>query len=117
MPDLQPQLDEANARIEQLQRRAAIDEQLIAHDAVDLEAARLLIEHQSPDADELPKAVQRLRETRPYLFRTRQQPTHRAMSARESPEPRDQARHAAQHAAATGNPRDLLRYLRLKRRE
>jgi multidrug efflux pump subunit AcrA (membrane-fusion protein) len=118
--DLQRQLDEARATITALERRQRIDAQLAQADASDLEAARLLTEAAVAQMDDpdVELAVRDLREHRPYLFH-RRPPTAPPPPAG-SPEPEDgadpdPATHAAAEARATGDRRDLLRYLRLKR--
>lgn len=115
--DLQTQLDEARATIARLERRARIDELLRDADALDLETARLLTELtlQQMDQPDLDAAVADLRRHKPWLFH-RREPIQRdplAVSG-ESIEP-DAPADAARHAATTGDRRDLLRYLRLRR--
>ena len=113
----QAALDDAQQQLRAMQRQSLIDQQLAQQDAIDLEAARLLIEQADVDDDALPDAVQQLRDTRPHLFRTRPVQDHRAMPAHESPDSEDDSLHAATRAARTGNPKDLLQYLRLRRQQ
>lgn len=113
--DLQTQLDEARATIAALERRQRIDDLLREADAIDLEAARLLTELAVSRMDEpdVALAVRDLRRHKPYLFRAAS-PTG-GMPARHEEGVSDPAEDAAQDAAASGDRRDLLRYLRLKR--
>ncbi|MEM9417484.1 MAG: hypothetical protein AAGA25_00335 [Planctomycetota bacterium] len=63
-----------------------------------------------PDVD---AAVSELRRQKPYLFRQRRRSTDSAMAPRvELPAAEEKA---AERAAATGDRRDLLDYLRLRR--
>ena len=113
------QLQDTQRQLEALRQRQAIDEQLIAHDAIDLEAGRLLataaLERMgSPDVG---AAVTALREQRPYLFRPVAAPP-RVMGQDSSPasDPDAALHDAAARAQTTGRRRDLLDYLRLRRR-
>jgi multidrug efflux pump subunit AcrA (membrane-fusion protein) len=110
------ELERAHRQVEQADRRRQIDELLIEADVIDLEAARLLTEHtigQMDDA-ELGEVVSDLARHKPYLFR------RRGSGGGMSPRPRGNGGagldEAAAAAAATGDRRDLLRYLRLRRR-
>ena len=115
---LQQQFDESQQTITALERRQKIDTLLADSDAIDFEAARLLTEVAVGQMDEpdLALAVEDLRRDKPYLFRRRASadaPPASAMGARlDEPPPHH---HAAAHAAATGDRRDLLDYLRLRR--
>lgn len=110
------ELAEARAMIARLERRARIDELLADADAHDLPAARLLTEAavESMDQPDVDLAVADLRRARPYLFRQGPAPAS-GMPARDAGEPEPDR--AAARAAATGDRRDLLRYLRLRRRD
>lgn len=112
---LEKQLGESRDTISALERRQKIDALLTTHDAIDLEAARLLTEVAVTQMDEpdVSAAVDELRRHKPYLFRHRAAPSDSAMSARMGHEPPTQL--AAQRAASTGDRRDLLDYLRLRR--
>lgn len=113
---LQSQLDESQQTITSLERRQKIDALLTDSDAIDLEAARLLTEISVSQMDEpdVSAAVDDLRRQKPYLFRQRRNGHDSAMSPRVDP-PSTQTL-AAERAAATGDRRDLLDYLRLRRR-
>ncbi|MEM9881677.1 MAG: hypothetical protein AAF800_02020 [Planctomycetota bacterium] len=112
---LKDDLEASRQTITLLERRQKIDALLAGSDAVDLEAARLLTEvvvgqMDEPDVEE---AVRELRRQKPYLFRRPVRSAPTAMSP-DVEEPHD-ASAAAERAAATGDRRDLLDYLRLRR--
>jgi hypothetical protein len=117
--ELQQSLEEAEFQVALTERRRQIDQMLIESDAIDLEAARLLTEatiDQMDDAD-VALAVEELRQRKPYLFRRAASPA--GVGGSMSPHPRRNghpASEAAEAAAVTGDRRDLLRYLRMRRR-
>lgn len=113
---LQSRLDESQDTITALERRQKIDALLADSDAIDLEAARLLTEISVSRMDEpdVKSAVGDLRRQKPYLFRHRSLPNDSAMSPRVEHPLTQEA--AAERAAATGDRRDLLDYLRLRRK-
>ncbi|MEO0514586.1 MAG: hypothetical protein AAF086_04745 [Planctomycetota bacterium] len=116
---LQTQLDSSQDTITSLERRQKIDALLTDSDAIDLEAARLLTEISVSQMDEpdVSTAVNDLRRQKPYLFRHRPRVNDSVMAPRVTPGavlPAEQD--AAQRAAATGDRRDLLDYLRLRRK-
>ncbi|MFA7235867.1 MAG: hypothetical protein WC058_03295 [Phycisphaeraceae bacterium] len=115
---LRDQLDLARRTIDAVERRRKIDQMLVESDAVDLEAARLLTELAVEQMDEpdVAAAVEELRQRKPYLFRRRG-----GGGATLSPRPRPgngggTLDDAAEQASQSGDRRDLLRYLRLRRR-
>jgi len=115
---LQAKLSEANQTITVLDRRQKMDALLTESDAVDLEAARLLTEHavalmEEPD---IKLAVEDLRRSKPYLFRRRPQGGATSMAPSIGHDNQDPADLAADQAMRSGDRRDLLRYLRLRRR-
>lgn len=113
---LQTQLDDSQQTISSLERRQKIDALLTESDAIDLDAARLLTEISVSHMDEpdVASAVEELRRQKPYLFRKRTGTIDSVMSAHvESASPEQVA---AERAASTGDRRDLLDYLRLRRR-
>jgi len=114
---LNDELAAARQTIDALERRQRIDALLADQEAVDLEAARLLTEvavAEMPDAD-LASAVAELKRDRPYLFRSPTRGMHAGvMAPRSEPEPTAPLQ-AAEQAARSGDRRDLLRYLRLRR--
>ena len=115
---LQQQLDESQQTVTALERRQKIDALLADSDAIDFEAARLLTEVALSQMDEpdLDLAVQDLRRDKPYLFRRRRpaEPSPALAMGQRLAEP-PAHHHAAAQAAATGDRRDLLDYLRLRR--
>jgi hypothetical protein len=122
LQELQRELHEAKQQLvqthEQLQateRRQRIDQMLVESDAIDLEAARLLTEAavELMDEPDVQQAVAELRRRKPYLFRRSQATGGGAMAAR--PRHTGQANDAAEQAAISGDRRDLLRYLRMRR--
>ncbi|MFN3167514.1 MAG: hypothetical protein ACE37H_10670 [Phycisphaeraceae bacterium] len=122
---LQSQLDETRLRHEQaeqaltsLERRQRIDALLNEADAIDLDAARLLTEVavQSMDEPDVAEAVADLRRHKPYLFQAEHDaPGGLALAPRDAGE-EDPLALAAERAQHSGDRRDLLRYLRLRRR-
>ncbi|MEM6333744.1 MAG: hypothetical protein AAF823_10445 [Planctomycetota bacterium] len=115
LKQLEHDLTAARQTITDLERREAITDRLREAGAVDLDVARLLTEVAvagMPDAD-VRLAVDELRRDKPYLFQPAPAP-RRAMGAR-LPEP-DPAADAAERAEQTGDRRDLMTYLRLRRR-
>ena len=117
--ELQQSLEDAEQQVAMTERRRRIDQMLIDSEAIDLEAARLLTEaaiEQMDDAD-VELAVDELRQRKPYLFR--RSSAHSGGSGSMSAHPRRKGQpvnEAAEAAAVTGDRRDLLRYLRLRRR-
>jgi hypothetical protein len=119
LESLTAELAKAREMIASLERRQRIDALLAESDAVDLDVARLLTEAavQQMSEPDVKLAIDDLRKHKPYLFRRRHSgtgtPSAAAMGARtvtSSP-----VAEAAETAAQTGNRRDLLRYLRLRR--
>ncbi|MEM8737676.1 MAG: hypothetical protein AAGG38_04260 [Planctomycetota bacterium] len=113
---VQERLDKSQETITALERRQKIDALLADSDAIDLEAARLLTEISVSQMDEpdVRAAVDDLRRQKPYLFRQRVTQIDSAMSPRVESSGAEEL--AAERAAATGDRRDLLDYLRLRRR-
>jgi len=114
---LTQELTGARETIDSLERRQKIDALLAEQEAVDIEAARLLTEvavAEMPEAD-LQQAVNDLKRHRPYLFRGRASAISAGVMAPridpDTPGPVE----AAEQAARSGDRRDLLRYLRLRR--
>ncbi len=120
--ELQEQLEQARADLEEsrqtldaVEQRQRIDHLLIEADAIDLEAARLLTEIAvaSDEEPDLAEAVEQLKARKPYLFR-RDGRGAGGMSARPRGGPGG-LDDAARIASQSGDRRDLLRYLRLRR--
>lgn len=120
LDESQQQLHETQQQLQQVERRQKIDQLLMESDAVDLETARLLTEMavQQMDEADVELAVQDLRRRKPYLFR-RSRSTPIGNGSSMAPRPKLRVRpdleDAAGAAVMTGNRRDLLRYLRLRR--
>jgi signal recognition particle GTPase len=117
LQDTNVELEQSRSLIDKLERRQQIDEVLSESDAVDLEVTRLLTEAavemmEDPDIREV---VEDLRRHKPYLFR-KQSVKATVMGAHPRGPGRSEVNQAAEQAAATGNRRDLLRYLRLRRK-
>jgi hypothetical protein len=124
LAELQAKFDQAadelrrtRTQLESVERRQRIDQLLIESDAVDLEAARLLTElavSRMEPAD-VKLAVDDLKKRKPFLFR-RPAPAISSMAARPRGDAPAQLADIAQAAAATGDRRQLLKYLRLRRK-
>ena len=136
---LTEQLSASRATVARLERQQRIDELLAESDPIDRHAARLLTEAAVAQMDEpdVKLAIDDLRRTKPYLFRDSNNgtPSLSGPGANGAPEAASagssgggglmagRARDggvsrlaaAAEHAAASGDRRDLLRYLRLRR--
>jgi predicted RNase H-like nuclease (RuvC/YqgF family) len=117
MQSLQSQLDEAQQTIDHLERRQKIDALLAESEPIDTEAVRLLTEQavQQMDEPDVQAAVEELRQSRPYLFRQQRGSAGSAMAARVTDPAGGESEDAAEQAAISGDRRDLLRYLRLRR--
>jgi hypothetical protein len=113
----QRELEQARKQVEAVERRQRIDQLLVESDAIDLEAARLLTEAAVSLMDEadVEAAVRELRRKKPYLFRQRGSVSGGPMSARSRQGARRDLGDAAETAAMSGDRRDLLRYLRMRR--
>jgi len=111
------ELEQARQTIDQLERRQKIDEILADSEVLDMEVGRLLTEMavEMMDEPDLRMAIEDLRRHKPYLFR-RPQSGVVAMPAHRRELSQHQAEHAAHQAAASGHRRDLLKYLRLRRK-
>jgi capsule polysaccharide export protein KpsE/RkpR len=117
LAQLREQYDQSQQTITALERRQRIDALLAESDPVDLEAARLLTEVAvaSMDEPDLAEAVDDLRRHKPYLFRQRPAEPSAAQAPRLPEEQGDPALTAHEQAQQSGDRRDLLRYLRLRR--
>jgi len=115
---LREQYDQSQQTITALERRARIDALLTEADAIDLDTARLLTEVAvgAMDEPDVAAAVDDLRRHKPFLFHVRHdEPGIGVQSPRLPEEFGDPAELVAQQAQQTGDRRDLLRYLRLRR--
>ena len=122
---LQAQLDQTQQRFEQaeqtinsLERRQRIDALLTEADAIDIEAARLLTEAavQMMDKPDVAEAVADLRRHKPYLFHPDSSSADGLALAPQIEGLDDPLAQAAEQAQQSGDRRDLLRYLRFRRR-
>lgn len=122
---LQTQLTEAQQRAQQaeqtitsLERRQRIDQLLAEADAIDLDAARLLTEAavQAMDEPDVAEAVDDLRRHKPFLFHPDRGSVEGLVLAPQIEGADDPLAQAAEQAQHSGDRRDLLRYLRLRRR-
>lgn len=109
-------LVEAQRAIDGLERRRQIDAFLADEEAMDLEVARLLTEVavEMMEEPDIKLAVDDLKRQKPYLFRRRQAEAA-SMPANVRSGSQQTASHMAATAASSGDRRDLLRYLRLRR--
>lgn len=112
------QLDQTRQQLESIERRQRIDQMLVESEAVDLEAARLLTEVAVAQMDkaDVKLAIDELKKRKPWLFRRNGAAAGGPMTARSRPQAGHDLNQAAQAAADTGDRRDLLRYLRMRRR-
>lgn len=118
LQNAQQRYEEAEHAINSLERRQRIDELLGEADAIDIEAARLLTEVavQSMDEPDLAEAVDDLRRHKPYLFHKQGEELGGLALAPRIEGIDDPLAQAAEQAQHSGDRRDLLRYLRLRRR-
>jgi len=123
--DLQAQLSDAQQRAEQaeqtidaLERRQRIEQLLAEADAIDVDAARLLTEAavQAMDEPNIAEAVADLRRHKPYLFHPDSGDAPGLALSPQIEGADDPLAQAAEQAQHSGDRRDLLRYLRLRRR-
>lgn len=117
---LETQLAEKDRVISDLERRERVTELLRQAHAVDLDATRLLAETVIAEMDEpdVERAVEDLKRRKPALFRS-VTPRPAAQSQRDAdttPAHVTQAADAARAASMTGRRRDVMDYLRLRRR-
>ena len=115
------QRDEMADRVTQIEHRRRLEQTLLNCGVNDLEAAVLLLEKDgalSPDADEptIQAAVEKLLINRPHLC---SHPSgtlpQRTASGKHRPTPQAQLVRTAERAARSGDRRDIVQYLRLRR--
>jgi hypothetical protein len=111
-------LKETRQQLEQTERRQRIDELLMEAETVDLESARMLTEAavQQMDEADVQAAVEDLRQRKPHLFRQAGGSGRGAMGAKAPGGSSERLDDVAETAAMSGDRRDLLRYLRMRRR-
>ena len=114
LEQIESQLTESQQLIASLEKRQKIDALLAESDVIDLEAARLLTERVIEEMDEpdVKLAIDDLRRHKPYLFHRSQQARLMSAAVQTTGHELD---HVAAEARASGDRRDLLRYLRLRR--
>lgn len=120
LEQLQGELTESRQTVTHLERRQHIDALLADAEAIDIETARLLTEQavEQMDDPDVRLAVDELVQSKPYLFRQRADESSGAMAARPDHSSQAFPQHVdqtAQRAVSTGDRRDLLDYLRLRR--
>lgn len=118
LAELREQYDQSQQTITALERRSRVDALLTEAEAIDLETARLLTEVAvgSMDEPDLAAAVADLRRDKPFLFHARHDDAGIGVQSPRLPEEfGDPAELAEQQAQQSGDRRDLLRYLRLRR--
>ncbi|MFI4860966.1 MAG: hypothetical protein ACIAXF_09830 [Phycisphaerales bacterium JB063] len=115
--ELRSAYDASQETITALERRERIDALLTQADTVDLETARLLTEVTVAGMDEpdVAAAIADLRRHKPYLFASGGVGLPSAMGPRDPEQTSDPVVEAETQARETGDRRDLLRYLRLRR--
>jgi len=114
-------LQHTQRELADLKTRQQIDAALIEAQAIDLEAARPLVEQTISAMDEpnVQQAVNDLHQRKPFLFQQRRRATA-AMAPRANGGPdsvQNVMHEAAEQAVTTGKRTDLLRYLRVRRRQ
>lgn len=116
--DLQVELEHSHQAVTQLERRQKIDELLTGAEAVDLDVARLLTEAavEMMDEPDVRLAIEDLRRHKPYLFR-KHQSERSVMPVRHRENGTVRTHQAAEQASVSGDRRDLLKYLRLRRKK
>lgn len=118
LEELRGELTQSQQALARLERKQRIESELAEEETLDVEAARLLTEAavQQMREPDVRLAVEDLKRHKPWLFRQRQAAGARAMPARQQRMDKPQVEQAAEQAASTGDRRDLLRYLRLRRK-
>jgi hypothetical protein len=114
LTELDKQLADSKAALATLERKRAIERELVEQGTIDLEAAGLLAEAAVAGLADpnLPGAIAELKRRKPHLFRPAA-PAGAMSSAPGAPAP--PLEEAAATARATGDRRALLSYLRLRR--
>lgn len=116
---LETELSTTRTALAHAQQQRDLDRALFAAGATDLDAARTLAEKVLTEGHDIPKAVAHVRQRTPSLFRpsTPTSPARGATLAPAAPHapPASDLEAAQRTASITGDRRDLLRYLRLRR--
>ena len=123
--ELQRELDRRDSELRILRRTISITNALASEPVVDLEAARVLVEHamDGDDGASPDDIVRSMRREKPFLFRASStarshgaaapQPSHQSNAPLDRAA--EQLDSAATDARSTGRATDLMRYLRLRR--
>ncbi|MEM1184160.1 MAG: hypothetical protein AAGI53_04070 [Planctomycetota bacterium] len=117
--ELEADLARAEARLAAQAQRTAVERELAAAGVVDLETGLALAERlfEGGDEDDPVRAVARIRARKPFLFETRRERAS-AMSGEAPGTPgalSAELDEIASSARATGDRKELLRYLRARR--
>lgn len=118
---LETELSTSRTALAHAQQQRDLDRALFTAGATDLDAARTLAEKAISEGHDIPKAVAHVRQRTPSLFRPPTPPaTNAARGATLAPAPShapptSDLESAQRAASTTGDRRDLLRYLRLRR--
>ena len=124
--ELEKELEESHESVRSVERRSAIDMELIAAKAIDLETARMLTEATIGEMDtpDVGIAVRELCDRKPFLFAGRRgngHGVHGAQGVSMGPGQAqgrggdDEMDELARHARSSGDRSELLRYLRVRR--
>tara|TARA_R110002072_G_scaffold42064_2_gene117382 strand:- start:42129 stop:42668 length:540 start_codon:yes stop_codon:yes gene_type:complete len=121
--ELERALEESHESVRSVERRSAIDMELIAAKAIDLETARMLTEAAigEMDAPDVGIAVRELCDRKPFLFAGRRGHGHGTHGVSMGPGQAqgasgdDEMDELARHARSSGDRSELLRYLRVRR--
>ena len=118
---LESELGNANDAVKQVERRSAIDLELTAAKAVDLETARLLTEAaiDQMDAPDVSVAVRDLCDRKPFLFACKSHGVHSKgvsmIPGAQGASGVEELESIASRAKVSGDRSELLRYLRVRR--
>lgn len=124
--ELEGELAESHESVRSVERRSAIDMELIAAKAIDLETARMLTEATigEMDSPDVGIAVRELCDRKPFLFAGRHGNGHGVHGAQgvsmgpgqaQGASGEDEMDELARHARSSGDRSELLRYLRVRR--
>ncbi|HEX2836916.1 MAG TPA: hypothetical protein VHN77_02185 [Phycisphaerales bacterium] len=116
---LETELSTTRTALTHAQQQRDLDRALFTAGATDLDAAHTLAEKALTEGHDIPKAVAHVRQRTPSLFRPPipPSPARGATLAPAAPHapPTSDLESAQRAAGTTGDRRDLLRYLRLRR--
>ena len=115
---MESDLAQARESLQAIQQRQELDALLTGAQAIDLEAGRVLAEDllARREVADGRAALAQLRRQKPWLFRRQtRQAEAMGMPARSTEDAATPSAQAAQQAFASGQRRDLMQYLRLRR--